>query len=198
MAEIIVDSRLYPDGYSVMIGSRVRDGPKRISLVVPERAVESQSALPISCTIYTLPVSGLHSSGLNADKPTRHLLRLFLPTAQYQMSTVVDPLTGETRAPPPKPRWLVDLQASGAVVEVEIKPAVSGSKGVVLVNEREINVANEKESLTALGREELLDDRASKLAVVTRYVLPGSFIAGLNCSPFGIGPRINQIPNLTN
>jgi hypothetical protein len=73
---------------------------------------------PLAYAVYPMPSSPLHSSGLNADRPTRHLIRFTLPTAQYQ--TVHNSLTGVAL---PKPKWLVDLQERGVVVRVEVKPA---------------------------------------------------------------------------
>lgn len=194
VAEVIVDTKLYPGGYDVAIASTVREATKYISLAPLSDAgsgssallTTDASALPIATSIYTVPVSPLHSSGLNADRPPRHLLRLILPTAQYQISTVQDPLTGETRGALPKPQWYLDLQDKGFVVQVDIRPLggaggddsnatngdVNGAKkndditarvgGVV------VGVASEKESLTALGRDELQDDKVSKMLVLQR------------------------------
>jgi hypothetical protein len=169
VAEIVVDSKLYPDGYDVHLRSRMRNGKKHISL--HSSVSDSPALLPIAHTIHTMPSSPLHSSGLNTDRPTRHLLRFSLPTAQYQISTVQDPLTGETHSAPPKPSWLLDLQEKGAVVDVEIKPAASDNKSgkrLVTVDGIEATVVNEKESLTSLGRDELQEDRISKMAVLSR------------------------------
>ncbi|KAG6811308.1 hypothetical protein H0H92_008065 [Tricholoma furcatifolium] len=222
VAEIVVDSKLYPEGYDVLLRSRLRPawaaGVK--GEFVPLRAMSSviatstataagsnavsslsttttttdtatdglsESVLPLVYTIHTMPSSPLHSSGLNeGESPTRHLLRLSLPTAQYQVSTVLDPLTGETRSAPPRPAWLVDMRG-GAVVEVEVRPrkdpgvsvgtvgSVRGLKSKetkpkdkVRVDGKEVVVLGEKESLTALGREELLDDRVAKMDVLSR------------------------------
>jgi hypothetical protein len=67
------------------------------------------------------------------------------------------------------------MQEGGAVVEVEVKPLDSGEgkgkQGSVRVDGKEVEVVGEKESLTSLGREELLDDRVSKMAVLSRSVL---------------------------
>ncbi|KAG1738994.1 hypothetical protein EDB19DRAFT_1895567 [Suillus lakei] len=182
VAEIVVDSKLYPLGYEVLITSRARDNAKFISLETSrENDMELVSSagtadLPISSSVYTIPASPLHSSGLNADRPPRHLLRLTLPTAQYQVSTVKDPLTGEIRTAPPKPLWFNDLHEKGFVVQVEIKPAIipalgtkKGDGGVVVkVGGASVGVASEKESLTALGRDELQDDRVSRMPVLQR------------------------------
>jgi hypothetical protein len=168
VAEAVIDSKLYPDGYDILLTSRVRENAKRVVLKLSEDPLQAGGVLPFSCAIYTLPVSPLHSSGLNADPPTRHLLRLWLPTAQYQIPTVLDPLTGEVQTPPPKPTWLSELQEKGAIVDVVIKPAPSGSKGAVFVGGTQIKLSGEKESLTTLGRDELQDDRMSRLAVLSR------------------------------
>ena len=190
VAEVVVDSKLYPEGYHVRLRSRLHDPSKSISLlsattednVTGTDAMDSEPPfLPLVYTVYTLPSSPLHSSGLAEDHPPRHLLRLMLPTAQTQISTLLDPLTGETRAPPPKPQWLLDLSEKGAVIEVEIRPATqlvaagSGKKPkgdgtIVTIDGVVVKVEGEKESLTSLGREELQDDRVAWMAVLSRYV----------------------------
>ncbi|KAG5643062.1 hypothetical protein DXG03_001619 [Asterophora parasitica] len=230
VAEIVVESELYLDGYEVLLRSRMRGdwqaGAKGEyvpfkgmpapaasedvtsssastttaptqgeNTAAPARA--SNSVLPLSYTIHTLPSSPLHSSGLNEGaSPTRHLLRLSLPTAQYQVSTVRDPLTGEVRAPPPIPKWLENMrEGGGAVVQVEVRPrsastaTVAAPGGVgkgsvrgkgkdkdkgktkkVLVDGVEVCVVDEKEGLTTLGREELLEDRVGKMGVLSRWL----------------------------
>ncbi|KAI0321035.1 hypothetical protein OF83DRAFT_1101647 [Amylostereum chailletii] len=167
VAEFVVDSKLYPDGYAVTLSSRIHDGNQPVSLEDKVEG-ESETVLPLTWTVHTLPSSPMHSSGLTADRPPRHLVRLMLPTAQQQISTLLDPLTGETRQPPPKPQWLVDLQNAGAAIEVEIGPAEQELAGGVSVNGKAVRVEGEKESLTSLGREELQDDRVGKMMVLTR------------------------------
>ena len=205
VAEVVVDSKLYPEGYHVHLRSRPHDTNKPIALLpttataaatttlpaptgdiaVATTAAELEPTdvpfLPLTHTVHTLPSSPLHSSGLAVDHPPRHLLRLILPTAQTQISTLLDPLTGETRAPPPKPQWMVDLCEKGAVIEVEIRPATqslaveSGKKtggggATVTIDGVIVEVEGEKESLTSLGREELQDDREAWMAVLSRCV----------------------------
>ena len=193
VAEVVVDSKLYPEGYHVRLRSRLHDPNKPISLLLPATATAEDSAtapaamtsespfLPLVYSVYTLPSSPLHSSGLAEDHSPRHLLRLMLPTGHTQISTLLDPLTGETRAPPPKPQWLLDLSEKGAVIEVEIRPATQlvaagsgkGTKGddtTVTIDGVVVKVEGEKESLTSLGREELQDDRVAWMAVLSRYV----------------------------
>ncbi len=53
----------------------------------------------------------------------RYILSFYIPTAQYQVPTIRDPLTGKTTAPPDKPEWLTNLELRGAVVEIRIEPA---------------------------------------------------------------------------
>ncbi|KAG6852904.1 hypothetical protein C0991_008273 [Blastosporella zonata] len=212
VGEVVVDSKLYPDGYDVVLRSRMwsewRAGagagecvPLR---VLPPSAAEASSTpatsaiattstdtttgtpnadcvLPLAYTLQTMPSSPLHSSGLNeGESPSRHLLRLTLPTAQYRVSTVQDPLTGEMHSAPPRPQWLVDMREEGAVVWVEVRPRKGVGVGVgvkgkekgklvmVRVDGKEVDVKGEKESLTSLGREELLDDRVAKMGVLSR------------------------------
>lgn len=171
--------------------------------------------LPFGYTVHTMPSSPSHSSGLSSEAPSRHLLRLTLPTAQYLVSSFWDPLAGEMREPPPKPEWMKVLEGNdesgqdastsegkqggdgqvghcGILVDVvvrrwevgkdsnggEIKAgSVSSKKAgkdnakgrqIVLINGKEVGVIGEKESLTSLGRDELLDDRVAKMGVLSR------------------------------
>ncbi|KAI0701152.1 hypothetical protein C8T65DRAFT_656889 [Cerioporus squamosus] len=204
VSELIVDSKLYPSGYDVRLRSRVQKKSSKSQLVLPASSSSSASGsekgaddgaspsstdgegedvLPVACAAYTLPPSPLHSAGLNADRPPRHLLRFSLPTAQYQMTTIVDPLTGETRSAPPKPQWLLDLEEGRAIIDIRVHPPADGlpdsassaaaaaeKKVTVAVNGAPVAVMSEKESLTALGREELLDARAAKMDILARSV----------------------------
>ena len=194
-------------GYCVEVKARKRDG-KVIPLSLPgslgpkmpidaivkgnsRDSASSSEVLPVSSTsgeeedpqfvytIHTMPSSPLHSSGLHAESPSRHLLRVTLPTAQYRMPTVKeDPLTGEARNARPRPAWMEELEREGGgwIVDVEIRPSFGrereGNKGMmVLVNGKEVIVLGEKESLTSLGRDELLDDRVGKMGVLSRWVI---------------------------
>ena len=185
VAELVIDSKLYPDGYDVSLKSKMgtrykigHGGSECLPLnsAFPSSSEESAGyVLPFACVIYTVPSSPLHSSGLNEGQiPTRHLLKLSLPTAQYQVSTVRDPLTGEMRSAPPRPSWLTEMEEGGVVVQIEVKPLDIGEgKGKprsIRVDGKEVIVIREKESLTSLGREELLDDRVSKMGVLSRFV----------------------------
>lgn len=170
VSEVIVDSKLYPEGYEVKVKSRVeKTKDKQLSLPSSWDPAEGTITLPITYVVYTLPPSPHHSSGLNTDSPPRHLLRLTLPTAQYQVSTIEDPLTGETRSAPPKPEWLIDFEEGRAILDIEITPARSG-QGKILADGKSIVIFSEKESLTHIGRDELLDARIAKMDLLSRYV----------------------------
>ena len=192
VAELVIDSKLYPDGYDVILRSRMHTrseighAGRGLGEYVPLNSAHLSTSteesvdnvLPFAYTIYTVPPSPLHSSGLNeGQSSSRHLLKLSLPTAQYQISTMRDPLTGEMRGAPPRPSWLIEMQEGGAIVDVEVRPLDSGERkqGRVRVDGREVEVVGEKESLTNLGREELLDDRVSKMGVLSRQVYTSLF-----------------------
>ncbi|KZV72190.1 hypothetical protein PENSPDRAFT_604644 [Peniophora sp. CONT] len=179
VAEIVVDSRLYPEGYEITLRSRIlssgNDGKGKGKAVEKEVIVlgevmgEDDRAIPVAHAVHTLPETPLHAAGA-----PRHLVRLSLPTAGFsaQIGTVTDPLTGETRAPAPMPKWAEEMRDRGAVVRVEVRPKSGeekGKEGEVWVDGKKVGVVGEKESLTKLGREELLDERAGKMTVFTRH-----------------------------
>jgi hypothetical protein len=135
VAEVVVDLRLYPDGYDVNLSSQyIQHGGshKPISVALfngdgtPAEREESTANLPLSHVVYVLPPSPLHSSSSSpsTELPTRHLLRITLPTAQYLLPAVDDPLTGQTRTAPPKPSWFCKLEEddTAALVAVSIRP----------------------------------------------------------------------------
>ena len=210
LAEDGVTGGMRGAGYCVEVKARKRDGkviplslpgslgPKLpIDATVKANSSTSSEVVPLSSTsgeedeeeeiqfvytIHTMPSSPLHSSGLHAGSPSRHLLRVTLPTAQYRMPTVKeDPLTGEARSARPRPGWMEELERKGGgwIVDVEIKPSLGREREVdkksqgmvVLVNGKEVVVLGEKESLTSLGRDELLDDRVGKMGVLSRWVI---------------------------
>ncbi|KAH9971664.1 hypothetical protein BGW80DRAFT_1319083 [Lactifluus volemus] len=199
VAEVVVDSKLYPEGYHVRLRSRPHDASKSIPLLpatataAPAAAKEQDGGattppgvtagaetpepppppafLPLTYSVHTLPSSPLHSSGLAVDHPPRHLLRLILPTRRRNF---------DTRAPPPKPQWMLDLSERGALIEIEIRPTATthaqasgkaetkGEGETVTIDDVVVKVEGEKESLTSLGREELQDDRVAWMAVLSR------------------------------
>lgn len=167
VGELVVDSKLYPDGYEVRFVSHLRD-PKRTAQPLSTSPISATSTdLPISCTCHVLPSTPLHSSGLNIDSPPRHLLRFALPTAQYEATAN----TSLSLQPPDRPKWLADLEANGAIVEVVVFPAVGGGqkgKGLVVVDGTAVEIMSEKDSVQHLRRE-LEDDRLGKMPLLLRY-----------------------------
>ncbi|CAK5267355.1 unnamed protein product [Mycena citricolor] len=199
VAELVVDSKLYPEGYNVVLRSRFRVdlvSGSHIPFVVEDEGPGSTDALPLAATIHTMPSSPLHSSGLTADRPTRHLIKLTLPTAQYQISTVRDPLTDELHGAPPKPPWLLSLEEGGAIVQMEVRPG--GKRGSVLVDVdgKEIAVVNEKEALTSLGREELLDDRIPRMSVLSRVSNESEVLSEQLRVPTAVAVKLIEAPAL--
>ncbi|KIY53618.1 hypothetical protein FISHEDRAFT_55052 [Fistulina hepatica ATCC 64428] len=181
VAELVIDTKCYDAGYIVEVRSESRascafgrDG-QCVPLVM-EETENVQSLLPFNSTMHAMPSSPMHSSGLNSQNSTRQLLRLTLPTAQYQISTVKDPLTGEVHSAPPAPQWLLDLENGGAVVSVSVKPVLleNGQRSndddlsSIRIGDRNVKVVDERESLTSLGRTELLEDRVAKMSVLIR------------------------------
>jgi len=190
VAEIVVDARAYSDGYNVQVLSVVRDppdiapaqpasddAPVSLAPLSPESNV-----LPVVCNVYSLPASPLYSSSDRA--PSRHLLRFTLPTARYDTSPLDDPLTGEHHIPPPKPAWLTKLESTGAIVEVIVRPATALTPALststskksrnmvnVFVNDKQVVVVSEKDSMNLLGRRELEDDRLRALPMLSRVPL---------------------------
>ena len=210
VAEIVVDKKMYTEGYEVKVWSRmrkdVRVGQKGGFVSLKEKNMSADAnVLPLQCAIYAMPLSPMHSSG---ESGTRHLVRIVLPTSQIEREVIKDPLTGgggevrggghvrdtnetgETR-----PQWWIDLAEGGeAVVWIEVLPSVgvnsssstyanpvnsikgkkgkkdSGKREVVIVDGKEIGVVDEKEGLTSLGRDELMDDRVGKMNVISRCV----------------------------
>ena len=208
VAEIVVDKKMYTEGYEVKVWSRmrkdVRVGQNVISLKEKDMSADA-NVLPLQCAIYAMPLSPMHSSG---ESGTRHLVRIVLPTSQIVREVIKDPLTGgggevrggrhvrdtnetgETR-----PQWWIDLAEGGeAVVWIEVLPSVgvnsssstyanpandikgkkgrkeSGKRENVIVDGKEIGVVDEKEGLTSLGRDELMDDRVGKMNIISRCV----------------------------
>ncbi|KAJ3511182.1 hypothetical protein NLJ89_g4249 [Agrocybe chaxingu] len=225
--------------------------PSPSSTTIPAADPTLDLDLPFMFTLHTVPASSLHSSGLSAEPPTRHLLRVTLPTAQYHGNSVWDPLEGRMRAPPERPAWVRELEeileeegeggneneneedeevceeekkeegekdtetpvididappsspshlpaaaertkspepwdsssspgpspsnVGGVLIDVLIRPRTTTTpvptsektknkeNHVVYVNGQPVRVVGEKESLTSLGREDLLEDQTGRM-----------------------------------
>ena len=177
VGELVIDSKLYPDGYSIQLKSLVRQGgsPVPLDSILQGGENSEEDVLPLEYSLHTIPNSALYSSGIHATNPTRHLLRLMLPTGRFEVSTVADPLSGEVQGPPEKPRWLKQLSEEGlqGLVYVVVGPAEKKKKdGVVVVSKggkrEEVGIVDEKESLTSVGRDELMDERINKMDIASK------------------------------
>ena len=154
LAELHIDLRAFPDGYEVEVSSTSElRGQKQRELNVADftRLKTDAEAIPISTAVYALPHSPLYTSGSDGQH-VRHLLRLTLPTAQYDQPTVEDPLTGEIRSAPPKPQWLLDLEGKvrQAILRVVVRPLgfdhqIKGKK-LVMIGGAIVPVGNEREA----------------------------------------------------
>lgn len=163
VAEVVVDVRTYTQGYEVRFASRV-DNKDRVSKPILLSTISDESPweppLPISYSIHVLSPSPLYTSSSGVETPVRHLLRLTLPTTQFEVPTVEDPLTGEVHSAPAKPQWYKDLESKDkqVLVRLEVKPLLSEKKKegkrIVLVNDVEVVVGGEKESVMSSAAEE--------------------------------------------
>ncbi|KAH8794593.1 hypothetical protein DL96DRAFT_1650631 [Flagelloscypha sp. PMI_526] len=197
IAEIVIDSRMYTSegGYDIKVRSwLIHDDDNHpveaLQTIIPSTVTPTSSEtpeepiLPLVYSMYTLPSSALHSSSTSesGDGLIRHMMRATLSTAKYDIQTLEDPLTGELQSAPERPDWLLHLEAGGRVgVSVDVVPKTapmpkskvrSGKRKIcdVNVNGDTVKILDEKESLGAIGREELLppDEGVGRWAVITR------------------------------
>lgn len=156
-AEIVVDSRQYPDGFIVETASQPRIPEEPISLTPPAQGLEH--SLPIIVTVFAIPAN-LYKTSHSEKSGTRYLVRLSLPTARYDAPTIEDPLTGQIRTAPPRPPWLLELMERGALVDLVIKPSDTPSFTApgsnlsykVIVDGNPCDIITERRSLMLLGK----------------------------------------------
>jgi hypothetical protein len=92
--------------------------------VLPLKLPNQDLDLPFKCMIIVLAPSVLQSASLDPSPRARHLLRVTLPTSEFE-TPISDPLSGMT-SPLPRPRWLLDLINDGAVVELRMRTRAEG------------------------------------------------------------------------
>jgi hypothetical protein len=100
-----------------------------------------QLDLPFSVSVIALAPSVLQSASLDPASSARHLLRVSLPTSEYE-APITDPLTGKS-APAPRPRWYLDLLNDGAVVQLKMKTRKAGD-AQYMIDDKAIPVEDEK------------------------------------------------------
>lgn len=195
VAEIIVDTKSFPAGYNVssLVKSPSSSSPSGptpddvgSSLPLQLDGLISYQSLPLLISVSSLPPSVLHSASLSTSPPRRrHLIRLTLPTGQYSLPPVKDPLRGgDQRTTPPLPDWYRKLEESGLAVLVSLDPlagqpydddgevlvTVNGS--VIVVSGAPHLTTGGKSTLSRQDKSEAYDDVASHWPHLTRYVLP--------------------------
>lgn len=102
---------------------------------------QQQIDLPFKVSIIALAPSVLQSASLDPTNPARHLLRVTLPTSEYE-APITDPLTGKS-APAPRPRWFLDLLNDGAVVQLKLKTRVE-QPAKYIMDAEEVEVEDER------------------------------------------------------
>lgn len=125
ICELVLDASLYRTGCIVTVSSKLLSSldvekPNQVVNVSPIPL--AQTDLIVEHKLYPLPASTLASNSLSSPLK-RYVLRIYAPTAQFQVSPIHDPLTGTTTSPPSTPEWLTKLEKLGAVVDVHIRPA---------------------------------------------------------------------------
>lgn len=103
---------------------------------------QQQLDLPFNVSIIALAPSVLQSASLDPSAVARHLLRVTLPTSEYE-APITDPLTGKS-APAPRPRWYLDLLNDGAVVQLKMKTRKLEGEPKYMLDEDAIKVEDEK------------------------------------------------------
>jgi hypothetical protein len=171
VAELIVDSRLFPTGYDVTTASIfLQEGSAQpVPLIVPDGSMATTRTLPLRVSIYTVPLSPLRAGATTPTPPTLQLIRLTLPPAPNATPEVLDPLTGETRRGPEQPAWAKRLAMEGAIARISIGPGAI--KDRLRVDGSIVEVLSEKKSLVALGRAALEEEHVSGYPLLKRCVL---------------------------
>lgn len=186
VAEIIVDTKSYPAGYNVT--TVVKAPPPSSSSATDARpplplrfdSLDRQGALPLAISVSSLPPSVLHSASLSTSPPRRrHLIRITLPTSQFNRPPVQDPLRGDQRAGPTLPAWYKALEQTGAAVLVSLdslagQPYDDEGEVLVTVNGAVIVVSAApvptKTKALKQDKSEAYDDVASHWPRLTRCV----------------------------
>lgn len=147
VAELVIDLKQYPDGYSIVPSSRLlsaslSDAPLSLE-PLPSRSQSSSSSsstvpptqIPLRCTTHDAPLPSILTASLDAWKRANHLVRVLIPTGAIT-HPIVDPLrnpssndkdgsssSSSSTSPTRKPEWYRLLtEGEGALVELKIVP----------------------------------------------------------------------------
>lgn len=119
-SSVLLDSPTTP---TAAAPSQPRPAPRQALPLQPSTAREHRLSLPFKVVVLPLPPPPIHAASLSSSPPRRkHLVRIILPTAQYQ-APIQDPLLHEEPKPAPKkPVWLETVEEKGAIVVFAIEP----------------------------------------------------------------------------
>ncbi|KAG8832476.1 hypothetical protein FRC17_001297, partial [Serendipita sp. 399] len=92
LTELVVDSKLYPNGFSIRTSSL--SGVPEESIDLPENQDLDTQTHPLVVSVYSLS-SNLYKASFSERSGPRYLIRLSLPTARYDIPLLEDPLTGQ-------------------------------------------------------------------------------------------------------
>jgi hypothetical protein len=134
LLQLELDTRSFPAGYNITssaflapeespLSTSTDSGPAssttadlRLSLA-PNKTTSASLRLPIKATVTLLPLPPTHSS---SPPRRKHLLTVTLPTAQYLLPPIADPLQPTPKYAQKKPAWLESLEKRGVVLEIKV------------------------------------------------------------------------------
>ena len=155
VAELIIDLKQFPHGYSIMASSSLTtDGPEPLS-IEPLRSLAARQ-VPLRATAHDAPLPPIVSASLDSWKRANYLVRILVPTASIT-HPVIDPLREGVE---PKPDWFKKLVEHGALVDVRIVPlppdvaAKGEAKSRVTFNGESLALGGQKDSRAVLSRME--------------------------------------------
>ncbi|KAI5475230.1 Lipid-binding START domain protein [Pseudohyphozyma bogoriensis] len=156
VAELVVDLKQFPNGYSIACSSSVHLDPSEPVSIEPLRSLSARQ-LPLYATAHDAPLPSILSASLDSWKRHNHLVRILVPTATIT-NPVQDPLR-EGKPKPTPPDWFNKLVDRGAVVEVRIVPlpedsTAKGGSTRVMLNGELLPVASQKDSKAVLAKME--------------------------------------------
>lgn len=136
----------------------------------PSTAKEDRLDLPLKITVLPLPAPPIHAASLTSAPPRKkHLVRITLPTAQFQ-TPVQDPLHKEPQHAPKRPAWLEAVEHKGAIVHFAID-ALAGEAYdepdmmIVTVEGAMVEIGKKRERSSSMasliGKADALDDEWS-------------------------------------
>ena len=182
VAELIIDLKQYPQGYSISAISTLDFGPFLPLESFSSSTLPNNRIVPLRATVHEAPLPPIVSASLESWKRQNHLVRILIPTSSLFPFT--SPNEGAPAVKSALPDWYKRMNRNGVVVEVKISPvpavvpAVVPAAGgveekknrVVSFNGEVLVVATEKESKAVLARFEE-EDWSTTGAKISRSVL---------------------------